>query len=72
MAAVKRVEDLEIWKLAREISGDLCRLVNTTKLKNDFVMRDQISKSSVSINSNIAEEFEIKRSKRTYSFLKYS
>ncbi|MCF8391273.1 MAG: four helix bundle protein [Bacteroidales bacterium] len=58
MATISNFEDLEIWQLARELCKDVDIIINTTALKNDFKLRDQINGSSGSIMDNIAEGFE--------------
>lgn len=58
MPTISKSEDLEIWQLARELCKDVEILINTTSLKNDFKLRDQINGSSGSIMDNIAEGFE--------------
>jgi four helix bundle protein len=69
---IKRFEDLEIWKEARE----LCKLVNdVTSVKpfsTDFKLRDQIRGSSGSAMDNIAEGFDRGGNKEFYQFLSVS
>ncbi len=62
-------ENLDVWKrsaaLSAEIYKELARL-------NDFGFRDQITRSGLSIPSNIAEGFERNSVKETLNFLNYS
>lgn len=58
MATIKRFEDLEIWQIAMELSNEITKIINSTGLKTDFSLRDQIDRSSMSISDNIAEGFE--------------
>ena len=58
MATIKRFEDLEIWQEARRLSKEVIRLSNSTDLKSDFKLKDQIKGSSGSVMDNIAEGFE--------------
>jgi len=58
MATIKRFEDLEIWQEARRLSKEVIDLSNSTDLRNDFKLRDQIKSSSGSVMDNIAEGFE--------------
>lgn len=58
MATIKRFEDLDIWKEARVICNDIRKIINSSDLKNDFKLKDQISGSSASVMDNIAEGFE--------------
>jgi len=54
----KNFEDLDIWKLARELTGNIYKLTNGGKFARDFGLRDQIRRASVSVMSNIAEGYE--------------
>lgn len=58
MPLVKSFEELLSWKKARELN----KFIYTETLKptfaKDFVLKDQIRRSSTSIMSNIAEGFE--------------
>jgi four helix bundle protein len=56
--AVKRFEDLEVWKEARRLTQIIYQLTKTEKFSKDFSLRDQIQRAAVSIMSNIAEGFE--------------
>ena len=58
MATIHKFEDLEIWQEARRLFQEIIVLVNTTELKTDFKLRDQIRRSSGSVMDNIAEGFE--------------
>ena len=57
--AVKRFEDLEIWKEACRLTQVIYQLTKSDKFSRDFALRDQIRRAAVSmIMSNIAEGFE--------------
>ena len=60
MATIKRFEDLEIWQLAREICQIVEELIQTTELKINFTLRNQMEASSGSIMDNIAEGFGLR------------
>ena len=53
--AYRSYEDLDVWKDAVQIAVDVYGLVRGCK---DFGLRDQMSRSAVSIASNIAEGAE--------------
>jgi four helix bundle protein len=55
---VKYFEELEIWKEARRIAGEIYRLTRNSKFTRDFSLSGQLQKAVVSIMSNIAEGFE--------------
>ena len=64
-----KFEDLEVWKRSRA----LCKEVYLTlKELKDFGFKDQITRSSLSIPSNIAEGFERESPKECLSFLAYA
>lgn len=58
MASVKRFEDLEAWKLARELVNLIYDLTDKDIFKRDYDLKDQMRRAAVSIMSNIAEGFE--------------
>ncbi|MBC8485715.1 MAG: four helix bundle protein [Bacteroidetes bacterium] len=58
MSTITRFEDLEIWRLSRELCQEVYIIITTTSLKNDFKLRHQIDGSSGSVMDNIAEGFE--------------
>ena len=55
---VKNFENLEIWKEARRLTGEIYRLTKDSKFSKDFDLSRQIQSAAVSIMSNIAEGFE--------------
>ena len=64
-----RFEDLEVWKRSRT----LCKEVYVAlKDLRDFGFRDQITRSSLSIPSNVAEGFERETQKECLAFLSYA
>ena len=58
MATVKCFEDLNCWKLAREVSREIGALCRQGAFKADGGLRDQIQRSSGSVMDNIAEGFD--------------
>ena len=72
MATYRKYEDLEVWKLARELCKDIFTIIQETPLKNNWKLRDQIDGASGSIMDNIAEGFERGGTKEFIQFLGYS
>ena len=69
MATINNFEDLEIWKLAREICQDVYKIINYPKFSKDFGLVRQINDSSGSVMDNIAEGFEREGNKEFGQFL---
>lgn len=58
MPTFTRFEDMEAWRQARVLCGEIYRVSGKGFFAKDFGLRDQIRRASVSIMSNIAEGFE--------------
>jgi len=69
MAKVEHFEDLEVWKLARRLTGKIYSLSRIGAFAKDFGFRDQICRAAVSIVSNIAEGFERRSNSQFMQFL---
>jgi four helix bundle protein len=69
MATIIRFEDLDAWKIARELTRDIYRITSADRFSRDFGLKDQIRKASVSIMSNVAEGFERDGNREFCNFL---
>ncbi|SHG88895.1 four helix bundle protein [Flavobacterium johnsoniae] len=69
MAKIEKFEDLEIWRLAREICQQIEFLIQNTNLKTNYSLKDQIDRSSGSVMDNIAEGFERNGNREFINFL---
>ena len=69
MATYKSFEDLPVWQNARELAVQVYRTTSKGKLKDDYGLRNQIQRSTVSISSNIAEGFERGSKRESIQFL---
>ena len=69
MARIDKFEDLEIWQKAREICQYVELLIQTTSLKTNYSLKDQIDRSSGSVMDNIAEGFERNGNREFIQFL---
>ena len=69
MAIIKYFEDLEVWKLARELTKDIYKITNSDIFSKDYRFCGQIRASAGSIMDNIAEGFERNGQKEFIQFL---
>ena len=65
MGTVKIFEEFEVWGAGREITQKVYTLTRQKTFAQDFALRDQIRRASISIMSNIAEGFE-SQTKKTF------
>lgn len=64
-----RFEELDVWKRSARLSADLYKALADLK---DYGFRDQITRSGLSIPSNIAEGHERGSNKEIANFLNYA
>ena len=64
-----RFEELEVWKRSARLSANLYQELKALK---DYGFKDQITRSGLSVPSNIAEGFERKSQKECLTFLSYA
>ena len=69
MATIKRFEDIESWKLSRELSFRVGKHIDEGKFKRSYRLIHQIEGSSGSIMDNIAEGFERSGNREFVQFL---
>jgi len=62
-----RFEELDVWKASASLSAEIYQSLNSLK---DFGFKDQITRSGLSIPSNIAEGYERESAKEAVKFLK--
>ncbi len=67
--AIEKFEDLEVWKLARELCSVVFRVTSKNSFERDFRFKAQIRASSGSIMDNIAEGFDRNGNKEFTQFL---
>jgi len=72
MSTVKKFEDLEVWKLARELCQEVFQQTLQESFSRDFGLKNQINNSSGSVMDNIAEGFERDGTKEFIQFLSIS
>lgn len=69
MTTIQRFEDLEAWKIARELTKNIYGITKHDGFSRDYGLKDQICRASVSIMSNVAEGFERDGDKEFANFL---
>jgi four helix bundle protein len=62
-------EDLEVWKRSAKLSADIYKKLSNLR---DYGFKDQITRSGLSVPSNIAEGFERGSQKECVVFLCYA
>lgn len=69
---IERFEDIEGWRLGRELARLVYDTTRTGAFSKDFGLKDQIQRASGSIMHNIAEGFDGGSNKEFVRFLRYS
>jgi len=69
---IERFEELDSWKVARELTKQIYVITKKEKFSKDFGLRDQIQRAAVSIMANIAEGFDSRSDKSFINFLNYA
>ena len=64
-----KFEDLQVWKRSAKLSADIYKELRELK---DFGFKDQITRSGLSIPSNISEGFERESDRDCVKFLLYA
>ena len=72
MASIQKFEDLESWKLARQLCKRIGALINDQRFQKNFSFIKQIQSASGSIMDNIAEGFDRGSRKDFINFLSYA
>ena len=72
MPTFKTLEDIEVWKLARELAKEIFEETRNGTFSKDFDHINQINRASGSTVDNIAEGFGRGGNKEFTNFLTYS
>jgi four helix bundle protein len=69
---IERFEDIEGWKLARELTRMVYSATKGLEFSRDFGLKDQIQRASGSAMHNIAEGFDGGSNAEFVKFLRYA
>ena len=70
--AIERFEDIEAWKVARDLAHRIYGAAAQEQFSRDFGLRDQIQRAAVSVMANIAEGFDSQTNRAFTQFLGYA
>ena len=68
-STVKRFEDLDLWKVSRELCSYIYHISEKGEMRKDYGFVDQLRRAAVSVMNNIAEGFERGSNKDFAKFL---
>jgi len=69
---LERFEDIKAWKLARKLTQTVYNYTSQAGFSQDFGLKDQIRRASISVMANIAEGFDSQSNQEFNKFLGYS
>ncbi len=69
---IERFEDIEAWKLARQLTQEVYSLTKKPKFANDYGLKRQIQDAAGSSMHNIAEGFDSETNPEFIRFLRYA
>lgn len=69
MATFRKFEDIEVWKLGRQLVKVVYKMTAGCVGQADHGLRDQIQRAAVSIPSNIAEGYSRRGNREFLNFL---
>ena len=69
MATFTKLEDIQVWQKARELTRKIYEVTANGEFAHDYGLKGQIQRASVSIMANIAEGFGRRSDKEFANFL---
>ena len=69
---IERFEDIDAWKLARELARKIYRLTKQPEFAKDYGLKRQIQGAAGSTMHNIAEGFDAETNAEFIRFLRYA
>ena len=70
--AIEKFEDIEAWKIARELTQQIYKITTQGHFVHDHGLRSQVQRAAVSVMANIAEGFDSQSNKAFIQFLGYA
>ena len=64
---IESFEDLRVWQAGIGLVKSVYLVTSGGGLNRDFGLRDQLRRAAVSIPTNIAEGFDVRRGRSTYN-----
>ncbi len=69
---IKRFEEIEAWKEARELVRMIYGLTSKSLFKRDFGLKEQIQRAGISCMANVAEGFDSGTNQQFIQYLTYA
>jgi four helix bundle protein len=69
MATFRKFEDIKAWQKARRLTSKIYHATSSVRFAQDFGLRNQIQRASVSVMANIAEGYGRYSDKEFANFL---
>lgn len=69
MATFSRLEEIQVWQKARHLTKQIYEATSNGRFAQDYGLRNQIQRASISIMANIAEGFGRRSDKEFANFL---
>jgi len=69
MATFSRLEDIQVWQKTRQLTKRIYKATENGRFSQDYGLRNQIQRASISIMANIAEGFGRRSDKEFANFL---
>lgn len=69
MAKVERFEDLQVWRVARDVVNAIYKISSSGSFSRDYSLRDQVRQAAISVPPNIAEGFSRHSNKEFIQYL---
>jgi len=71
MATFSRLEDIQVWQKTRQLTKRIYKATENGRFSQDYGLRNQIQRASISIMANIAEGFGRRSDKEFANFFKH-